>query len=123
MSDRKWVLIFLMIAVFSLLGMLAVTFLPSDHHTAVVSVNGKEIKRIDLSQVTESYTFTVKGTSGENTVSVAPGSIQITHATCPDQKCVKHGPLKNSYSPIVCLPNKVTITYLNDHDSIDGVSR
>ena len=122
MSTRKWIALFSALFVLSLPGAWWVLHTRSEQSIAVVSVSGTEIRRIDLSKVHTPYTFTVAGKNGENTISVAPGSIAIVDATCPDKLCVKHGPLKNAYSPIVCLPNKVTVTFAND-TGFDAVSQ
>lgn len=123
MTNRKWIFIFLSILLLSLVGMYAVRIFPSTQAIAVVQVSGKEVRRIDLSAVTEPYTFEVMGKDGRNTISVAPGSISVIDADCPDRLCVKHGPLKNRFSPIVCLPNELTVTLEQKSGKIDAVSR
>ena len=123
MSTRKWVISFVIVCILSLAGMLAVRTASTAHSVAVVTVSGKEVLRIDLSRVTSPYTFEVNGKNGKNTVSVSPGRIAITDADCPDRLCVKHGPLRNSYSPIVCLPNRVVITFADERDEVDAVSQ
>ena len=37
-------------------------------------------------------------------------------ASCPDQVCVKHGALREGGTPIVCLPNRITIDWLETAD-------
>ena len=47
--------------------------------TAKIYQDGTLIKSIDLSAVTESYTFTVEGENGAyNTIEVRPGEIAVT---------------------------------------------
>ena len=35
----------------------------------------------------------------------------VTDAGCPDKICVNHGELRTEMLPIVCLPNRLIITY------------
>lgn len=79
--------------------------------------NGMLIREIDLSAVTESYEFTVTGEYVSNTVHVGHDGVYIVSATCPDQTCVLHGPLTEGGTPIVCLPNTITINWLSGSES------
>ena len=46
---------------------------------------------------------------GSNTVTVEQGRVCVSHATCPDQVCVKQGWVDSAATPIVCLPNGLVI--------------
>ena len=46
---------------------------------------------------------------GSNTVTVKQGQVCVSHATCPDQVCVKQGWVDSAATPIVCLPNALVI--------------
>lgn len=82
----------------------------SQSYTAYIYQNGNLIQSIDLSTVTESYTFTVSTQTGlENCILVQPGGISITQADCPDQVCVSQGIIRNSLLPITCLPHGLVI--------------
>ena len=78
---------------------------------AVIYLDGRMVDAIDLGKVTESYTLTYEGSSGNtNNVEVAPGQIRVHDATCPDQVCVGMGWLSEaSIIPIACLPNSLMI--------------
>ena len=72
--------------------------------------NGELIYHINLSEVTEPYTFTVTGDNGcTNEISVQNGSIGILQASCPDKLCVHQGFIHSSLLPITCLPNHLVI--------------
>lgn len=71
--------------------------------------DGALLEEIDLSQVTEPYSFTLEDKRGSNTVLVERGRICISAADCPDQICVKQGFISNGTVPIVCLPHKLMI--------------
>ncbi len=79
-------------------------------YIADIYQNGVLLQSIDLSQITESYTFTVTGENGcTNEIAVRPGSIGILSADCPDRLCVRQGFISNSLLPITCLPNRLVI--------------
>lgn len=76
---------------------------------AVVSVNGEELERIDLSKVRKAYDLDITTQYGHNTVHVEPGAISVTQADCPDQICVFQGKLTGSGIPIICMPHRLVI--------------
>ena len=77
---------------------------------ATISQNNTRVKIVQLDRVGTPYTFTVTGEGGEeNVVSIKPGEISMASATCPDQICVRQGPITDGTVPIVCLPNRVII--------------
>lgn len=78
--------------------------------TAVVTQNGVVIREIDLSRVTEEYTFTVETDDGGiNEIRVQPGRICVSEANCPDRICVQQGWLPDNVLPIACLPHGLII--------------
>ena len=78
--------------------------------TVGIWLDGQCLERIDLSRVTEPYTFPLTGKSGlTNLVEVEPGRIRVREADCPDQICVDRGWLEADGQPIVCLPNTLVI--------------
>ena len=76
---------------------------------AVISVNGEEIERIDLSKVRESYDLEIATDYGRNLVHVSPGAISIAEADCPDRVCVQMGELRRGGIPIICMPHRLVI--------------
>lgn len=99
---------------------------PEEGLIAVVRLDGKIVAAVDLNQVTESYTQTFTGTSGNsNTVEFAPGQVRVHDATCPDQLCVGQGWADgSSLLPIACLPNSLIVEVATPQDlGLDSVSR
>lgn len=89
---------------------------------AEIYLDGECIETIDLSQVTEPYSFTVKGRVGENIISVEPDRICVSEADCPDQVCVHQGWEATTAKPIICLPNRLVIRLVSSEEpEIDGV--
>ena len=71
---------------------------------------GVLIQRFSLSEIQESYTFTLESENGcINEIEVRPNSIGIISANCPDKLCVGQGFISDSRLPVTCLPNKVVI--------------
>lgn len=77
---------------------------------ADVYQDGELLESISLSDLEESYRFTVKGQDDSfNEVEARPGSIGILSASCPDKLCVHQGFISTSLLPITCLPNRLVI--------------
>lgn len=77
---------------------------------AHVYLQGELYTTIDLSTVTEPYTFTIETpTGGSNTIGVKSGYIAVLDADCPDQLCVLTGYTDSALLPIVCLPHGLII--------------
>ncbi len=77
--------------------------------TAVVRVDGEVLYRIDLSAVTQEYDLNIDTKYGHNTLHVAPGSIAVTAADCPDGVCVAQGALTHGGVPIICMPHHLSV--------------
>ena len=116
MKQRYWILIFAAIIAICL----AVWLLPrGGGDKALVYQDGALLYTLDLRQ---DRMLTVTGPAGENTITVADGEVFVSHADCPDQICVQHGPLQKRGGPIVCLPNHLTIQWLHSSQSVDAVT-
>ena len=118
MKRKTWIWI-LLFAALVLGGLLLYYHLGRTGGTmAVISVDGKEIERIDLSRVEDSYDIVVETAYGRNTVHVEPGAISVTEADCPDRICVHQGKLTGGGIPIVCMPHRLVIEI--EDDQFDG---
>ena len=85
---------------------------------AVISVDGKELDRIDLSRVREPYDIEISTEYGRNIVHVEPGAVSVSEADCPDRVCVHQGRLTGGGIPLVCMPHRLVI-YI-EGGGIDG---
>ena len=121
-KTKTWIIIIIcLIAVLSVASVYAMS-----HHriSGVVEIirDGVVIQEIDLSEVTEEYSFTVYWEDGgSNVITVQPGRIRVSEADCPDHICVKMGWLYDQAAPIVCMPHRLVIN-LKDADT-DAVSQ
>ena len=118
MDKKSWIFVILF-AVIVLAGVLLWLRLGSGGGViAVITVDGREYDRVNLSRVKEPYEFTLKSDYGSNTIRVEPGAISVTDTDCPDRICVLQGKLIGGGFPIVCMPHRLMI-YIEDTD-IDG---
>lgn len=79
-------------------------------YTADIYQSGELLTSIDLSAVSQPYTFTVTGENGyTNEIEVRPDEVGIISADCPDKLCVHQGFISDSRLPITCLPNRLVI--------------
>lgn len=109
--DKKakiWIIVFAAVAVLCC-GVFAVRTLSGGGTVAVISIDGEEYDRIDLSKVRESYDIEIETCWGRNTVHVEPGAISITEADCPDHVCVRRGAISGGGIPIICMPHRLII--------------
>ncbi len=82
-----------------------------------ITSQGQHVESLDLSR---DGVYTVKLSDGNyNVLTVKDGKIAVTEATCPDHYCMNRGFL-NSGTDIVCLPNRLVISFLGDMAVIDA---
>jgi hypothetical protein len=117
MTNKKLFVIFTCVFFAFIVLAIILSNIQPDERIAIVTVDGKVYKEIDLSV---DDTFVVETSKGTNQVSIKDNAIYIEEATCPDKLCVRHGKLNNKYDSIVCLPHKVVIEYKTASD-IDAV--
>ena len=63
-------------------------------------------------------TYSVMGVLGETTFEIKGGKVHIIDSPCKNKICVNQG----WSTPLVCLPNNVTIT-LEDNGDYDAISQ
>ena len=120
MTNRIWISIFSVAAMLCLGVWLFISNASSQSMIVGIYKDGSLVEKIDLNSVTGEREITLSGDFGDNVILVSNGRIEMKSADCPDKLCVKHGELKSSSSPIVCLPNKVVIKFENSTDSADA---
>lgn len=129
-KENKTIYILCVIIIIALIGSLWIILKKekqsdSEELYAKVYQNRQLIKEINLSEVKESYRFTINGeNANENVVEVRQGEIGIVSATCPDHLCVNMGFIHDGSMPVTCLPNQVVIEICNKSDDtlLDGAA-
>ena len=102
------------IAVIALIIIVAAAFMlwnnsKTDAVQAVITVDGKIIKTVDLSSVTEKITI-LPATTPKVVITAENGKIRFESADCEDKLCVSCGELSKHGDTAVCLPSKTVIT-------------
>lgn len=120
MTNRIWIVVFSFVAVLCLGIWLFISNVSSQSKVVGIYKDGSLVEKIDLNSVTGEREITLSGDFGDNVILVSNGRIEMKSADCPDKLCVKHGELKSSSSPIVCLPNKVVIKFEENTDGADA---
>ena len=123
LKTRIWIVLIAAAAV--VLALLSLRLLTGGQEGTVVEViqYNAVLREIDLSAVTEEYSFEVKWIDGgSNTVCVQPGRICISEADCPDKLCVSQGWLSDEVFPIVCLPHRLIIR-VKDAGQLDAAAQ
>ena len=116
MKQKTWILLFAAVCAVCI----AVWLLPrAGGETVLVYQDGTLLYRLDLRS---DQTLTISGPAGEAALTASGGEIFVSHADCPDQICVKHGPLKKTGGPIVCLPNRLTVDWEKSAAPVDAVT-
>lgn len=118
---KRDLLIFLLAAVLAGVGFLQ--WLPkSGAPVAVIEQDGKEIRRVELSSITQPETLVLDGEISV-TVLLEPGQVSIVHSDCPDQICVNTGTLTRPGQSAVCLPARVAVRIVGKSESgTDGMT-
>lgn len=124
-TKRNAIIISIIIGLLLLISVLYITIMNkylNNPKYAYIYQNNKIINTIDLDNVEEPYTITIKGSNDcYNTIEVRNGSIGIIEASCPDGLCKNMGFISTSVLPITCLPNHLVIELSNDKSSsLDG---
>ena len=119
-SDKFWLAVLGAVVIVSAAATLFLG--KAEAHRALVYQDGALIESIDLSGVTEPYSFSV-GSPGFNVVDVERGRIRVSDANCSDRSCVRQGWASGGAFPIVCLPHRLVILLeggVPDYDAIVG---
>ena len=90
--------------------------LPSDSTWVAITQDGKTLYTFNLADFDDEQTQQIRIDSpdgGYNIVEIGEGNtIRISEADCPDKTCMKTGKLSDGV-PIVCLPHKLVIKYID----------
>ena len=107
------ILIPLAVILVSLAGFAAFKLNSGSAEEVLVTVNGHEVERYDLSSEVDTV---IEGAAGfNNRLVIHNGKASIVSANCPDGICVKSGEIKEDGEVIVCLPNRVVVEIIDAH--------
>lgn len=106
-------------------GALFLALLPeeSDRKTAVVTLDGAEVARQDLTGLTAPILLEVEGTEYPITIEFDDDRVRVAHTECPGGDCEHTGWVSRNGGQIICLPNRLAVTILGGaDDGIDAVA-
>ena len=112
MKTRTWIILLCALLLLSVLACIPLLSSKPAGRAKITSA-GEVISIVDLA-VDQEFTVTAPG-GGSNTITVKDGAIAVTEAKCPDHYCMKRG-FCNGGTQIVCLPNRLVISFLDGAD-------
>ncbi len=113
MKTKTWIILLAVLLAASL-GASYFLLVPGDAAThAEISSEGAVLRTVDLRIDQE---FAVDTAARHNVITIQDGKIAVTEANCPDHYCMQRG-YCNSGTPIVCLPNKLVISFLGEPET------
>ena len=116
------ILIAVIIALAALIFILINSF-SSNGNKVIIEQNAKQIAVLDLNKNQE-YKIYDKNGNICNTVIISGGLASMKYANCKDKICVNHNKISKNNESIICLPNKVIVTVVNNKGSdVDEVAR
>ncbi len=117
-ADVVIIILIVSLSVATLVG----AFAPKDDSlVAVVTVNGTELRRIDLSSA-EDEIFTLD-TSPTVTLEIKDGKIRFIDSLCPDSTCENSGFLDSHGDTAACVPAGTIVTVQgSDSSEIDAIA-
>ena len=113
MKTKTWLLLLLALLALSLGGGILLLTAGTEAVCAEIRSDGELIATVDL-RVDKEFTVTTPW-GGENVITVRSGAIAVTSANCPDHYCMHRGFCKSGGS-IVCLPNRLVISFVGEQD-------
>ncbi len=112
-----------MVLILALLCLVSAAFLllrPRGGLRAEIWLDGVLVETVDLASLTEEREIRV----GEHvTVLAAPGRVRVLRSDCPDKLCEHMGWTSSPAKPLICLPNRVTVTVSGGGEESDAVLR
>jgi hypothetical protein len=119
-KKRNDLLLILCLLVVAVLIWLAISLRTTDGAWVVVTRDGNEIARYELSEDTE---VDINDEAGYNKLVIKDGIADVTDADCPDRLCVRQTAISKNGQSIVCLPHKLVISIEGGAaDDLDAVA-
>ena len=119
-STKAWLRLFGAVALLCAAAIAVLTLTGGQGVRAQVLQGGRLVYTLDLNG---SRTVTVTAPNGgTNTITVESGRVCMSHASCPDQLCVRQGWVSGGAVPIVCLPNQLVIQIKGGESELDAAT-
>jgi hypothetical protein len=115
MTNRFW--IFILGGVVFVASVAAMFLWSAPAAYARIYKDGVLTEVINLAAVTEPFGLLIEADSSDNTshgynyLEIEHGRVRVSRADCPDGICVRQGWVNGGLIPIVCLPNRLVVTF------------
>lgn len=90
--------------------------------TALVEVNGREVKRVELEEGMGPRRMEVQGFVGTSVIEFRDCRARMVESACRDKLCVGMGWVGSGGESIVCLPNRVVVRITSEPTGVDTVT-
>lgn len=77
-----------------------------------IEQDGKVLYRLNLADEEDRSFRIIAPDGGWNEITISDGKICVSDADCSDHTCVKNGWLRYDYLPIICLPHKLAVRFV-----------
>ena len=116
---------FILIGIVFLIALAGFGFIRWTQHDGtqvIVTVDGEEVYRADLSK---DQTYEIPVEEGTNVMKTQNGEVTMSKADCPDQICRNHAAISQTGETIVCLPHKAVIEITSETGTteLDGITQ
>ncbi|MBO5896334.1 MAG: NusG domain II-containing protein [Clostridia bacterium] len=109
--------IVIIVTIFLLSGLFGFLFMNPSGKTAVITVDGAEVRRIDLDTAADEVI--TLDTDPQVKIRVEDGTIRFIDAKCPTNACQHRGKLLAGGEVAACVPAGVVISITSDGGSSD----
>ena len=117
MKTKYWI-IGLSLVLLLCIGLSLWLFRPQQAEAVQVYSDGQLLHTLPLRLDTQ---ITVQTQHGTNTVTVKNGKVAVTAADCPDKYCINRG-FCSGGAQIVCLPNRLVLSFVGSTSALDGIA-
>ena len=115
------IILVIVLVVIAAAGLIAAGPVKQSGMAAVISVDGEQVDRLDLSA---DQSVRIDTQYGSNLITVENGSVSVTEADCPGKDCIRLGSISRTGQIIVCLPHHLVVKIVGqDADAPDAVVR
>ena len=123
---KRFTAVIFLLIILSCIAAAIFRFNSRDKTYVKIMSDGEVYAEFDLNTYSGENKFEVPSPDGgKNIILVQNGTIEVSDATCPDKLCInqgKRGTGCNNSAPIVCLPNKLSITVKDKNAITDAVT-
>ena len=113
---RNDVLLIISLLLVASLAMLYLFVFRKSGNVVQVTVDGELYATYSLSDTVTEDIHSGSDGRAVNRLVICDGKAYVESASCPDGICVSHRPVFRDGESIVCLPNRVVVTVINDED-------